>query len=57
MIPAVMSSRISNFHLHLICERLESGQNWSGYRGYRGYRDEEMQKWPLKKRMPFCRVI
>ncbi|MGY0615537.1 FAD-binding oxidoreductase [Vibrio sp. FJH11] len=29
-----MSSRISNFHLHLICERLESGQNWSGYRGY-----------------------
>ncbi|MBY7968247.1 hypothetical protein KW445_01210 [Vibrio fluvialis] len=51
MIPAVMSSRISNFHLHLICERLESGQNWSGYR------DEEMQKWPLKKRMPFCRVI
>lgn len=54
MIPAVMSSHISNFHLHLICERLESGQNWSGYRGYR---DEEMQKWPLKKRMPFCRVI
>ncbi|RQW61907.1 hybrid-cluster NAD(P)-dependent oxidoreductase [Vibrio viridaestus] len=29
-----MSSRISNFHLHLICERIESGQNWAGYRGY-----------------------
>jgi glycine betaine catabolism B len=29
-----MSSRIANFHLHLICERLESGQNWSGYRGF-----------------------
>lgn len=53
MIPAVMSSRISNFHLHLICERLESGQNWSVYRGYL---DEATQKWPLKKRMPFCRA-
>lgn len=53
MIPAVMSSRISNFYMHLICERLESGQNWSGYRGYL---DEEIQKWPLKKRMPFCRA-
>lgn len=29
-----MSSRISNFHLHLICERIESGQEWSGYRGF-----------------------
>ncbi len=29
-----MSSRISNFHLHLICERIESGQSWSGYRGF-----------------------
>lgn len=53
MIPAVMSSRISNFHMHLICERLESGQNWPGYCGYL---DEEMQKWLLKKRMPFCRA-
>ncbi|MBY7794230.1 hypothetical protein KW522_02965 [Vibrio fluvialis] len=49
-----MFSRISNFDLHLICECLESGQNWSGYRGYL---DEEMQKWLLKKRMPLCRVI
>ncbi|MCL9783385.1 hybrid-cluster NAD(P)-dependent oxidoreductase [Vibrio sp. S4M6] len=30
----LMSSRIANFHLHLICEQLESGQNWSGYRGF-----------------------
>ncbi|SJL83820.1 hybrid-cluster NAD(P)-dependent oxidoreductase [Vibrio palustris] len=29
-----MTSRIANFQLHLICERLESGQNWSGYRGF-----------------------
>ncbi|SDH78865.1 Ferredoxin-NADP reductase [Vibrio xiamenensis] len=29
-----MSSRISNFHLHLICERIESGQEWAGYRGF-----------------------
>lgn len=29
-----MSSRISNFHLHLICERIESGQGWHGHRGF-----------------------
>ncbi|WPC75586.1 hybrid-cluster NAD(P)-dependent oxidoreductase [Vibrio porteresiae] len=29
-----MSSRIANLHLHVICEKLESGQKWSGYRGY-----------------------
>jgi ferredoxin-NADP reductase len=29
-----MSSRIENFKLHLICERIEVGQAWSGYRGY-----------------------
>ena len=29
-----MSSRVSNFHLHLICERIESGQAWHGHRGF-----------------------
>jgi ferredoxin-NADP reductase len=29
-----MSTRIENFKLHLICERTEIGQVWSGYRGY-----------------------
>jgi len=29
-----MASRINNFKLHLVCERYEIGQTWSGYRGY-----------------------
>ncbi|RTE64695.1 hybrid-cluster NAD(P)-dependent oxidoreductase [Amphritea opalescens] len=29
-----MSSRVGNFALHLICEKIESGQAWHGYRGY-----------------------
>jgi len=29
-----MSSRISNFSLHLICEQQVVGQAWSGYRGF-----------------------
>lgn len=29
-----MSTRIENFKLHLICEKPEIGQVWSGYRGY-----------------------
>ncbi|SCK29595.1 hybrid-cluster NAD(P)-dependent oxidoreductase [Vogesella sp. LIG4] len=29
-----MSTRIDNFKLHLICEKTEIGQAWSGYRGY-----------------------
>lgn len=29
-----MSTRIENFKLHLICEKNEVGQAWSGYRGY-----------------------
>ncbi|WP_286237912.1 hybrid-cluster NAD(P)-dependent oxidoreductase [Neptuniibacter halophilus] len=29
-----MASRIGNFSLHLICERIENGQAWHGYRGY-----------------------
>ncbi|MBS98300.1 MAG: hybrid-cluster NAD(P)-dependent oxidoreductase [Oceanospirillaceae bacterium] len=29
-----ISSRIGNFDLHLICEKVEPGQTWSGYRGF-----------------------
>lgn len=29
-----MASRIANFSLHLIVERLENGQAWHGYRGF-----------------------
>jgi len=29
-----MSSRVGNFALHLISEKIESGQAWHGYRGY-----------------------
>ncbi len=29
-----MSTRIDNFRLHVICERIPVGQAWSGYRGY-----------------------
>jgi ferredoxin-NADP reductase len=29
-----MASRIDNFKLHLICEKYEIGETWSGYRGY-----------------------
>lgn len=29
-----MASRVANFSLHLICETIENGQAWYGYRGY-----------------------
>ncbi|PPC78542.1 hybrid-cluster NAD(P)-dependent oxidoreductase [Pokkaliibacter plantistimulans] len=29
-----MASRVKNFGLHLICERYDIGESWSGYRGY-----------------------
>jgi ferredoxin-NADP reductase len=29
-----MTSRISNFTAHLICERTGTGQSWTGYRGF-----------------------
>lgn len=29
-----MASRIANFKLHLVCERYDIGEAWSGYRGY-----------------------
>jgi len=29
-----MDSRVPEFNMHVICERFETGQTWSGYRGY-----------------------
>ncbi len=29
-----MDSRVPEFNMHIICERFETGQTWSGYRGY-----------------------
>ncbi|PWI33550.1 hybrid-cluster NAD(P)-dependent oxidoreductase [Vibrio albus] len=49
-----MSSRISNFHLHLICERLESGQNWAGYRGMLDEAKLLMTTPDLMEREVFC---
>ncbi|SJN52757.1 NADH oxidoreductase hcr [Vibrio ruber DSM 16370] len=49
-----MSSRISNFNLHLICERLESGQNWSGYRGFFDEVKMQMMAPDFMEREIFC---
>ncbi|MBV1790619.1 2Fe-2S iron-sulfur cluster binding domain-containing protein [Marinobacterium sp. D7] len=49
-----MSARISNFHLHLICERLESGQGWYGYRGFLDQAKLEMIAPDFKEREVFC---
>lgn len=50
----MMSSRVSNFHLHLICERLESGQAWHGYRGYLDIAKLQMIAPDFMDREVFC---
>lgn len=49
-----MTSRIANFQLHLICERLESGQNWSGYRGFLDETKLLMMTPDIHEREIFC---
>ncbi|MBF9000953.1 MULTISPECIES: hybrid-cluster NAD(P)-dependent oxidoreductase [Vibrio] len=49
-----MSSRIANFHLHIICARLESGQKWAGYRGYLDETKLLMTTPDIKEREIFC---
>ncbi|WP_456295964.1 hybrid-cluster NAD(P)-dependent oxidoreductase [Vibrio sp. AK197] len=49
-----MSSRIANFDLHLICERIESGQEWSGYRGYLDNIKMQIMVPDLLEREVFC---
>ncbi|WP_298723133.1 hybrid-cluster NAD(P)-dependent oxidoreductase [uncultured Oceanisphaera sp.] len=49
-----MSSRIDNFRLHLICERIDVGQSWSGYRGYMGRSMLELIAPDFLEREVFC---
>jgi len=49
-----MSSRIANLHLHVICEKMESGQKWSGYRGYLDQAKLLMIAPDLHEREIFC---
>jgi len=49
-----MASRISNFNLHLICERYEIGETWSGYRGYFNQAMLELIAPDYQEREVFC---
>ncbi|MBY4678388.1 hybrid-cluster NAD(P)-dependent oxidoreductase [Marinobacterium arenosum] len=49
-----MCSRISNFSLHLICEKYERGQSWYGYRGYLDQVKLEMIAPDFMEREVFC---
>jgi len=49
-----MSSRVSNFQLHLICERQASGQAWHGYRGFLDLTKLEMIAPDFLEREIFC---
>ncbi len=49
-----MCSRISNFTLHLICERQEIGQSWSGYRGFLDQSKLEMIAPDFMEREVYC---
>lgn len=50
----MMSSRVNNFHLNLICERTESGQAWHGYRGYLDIAKLQMIAPDFMDREVFC---
>jgi len=49
-----MASRISNFKLHLICEKYEIGETWSGYRGYLGQTMLDLIAPDFMQREIFC---
>jgi len=49
-----MASRIGNFSLHLICEKIENGQAWHGYRGYLDQAKLEMIAPDFMEREVFC---
>jgi len=49
-----MASRIDNFNLHLICERYEIGETWSGYRGFLTQAMLELIAPDFKEREIFC---
>lgn len=49
-----ISARISNFDLHLICERVEAGQSWAGYRGFLDRTKLDMIAPDFLEREVFC---
>jgi len=49
-----MASRVSNFSLHLISERIENGQAWHGYRGYLDQAKLEMIAPDFMEREVYC---
>lgn len=49
-----MASRIDNFKLHLICEKYEIGETWSGYRGYLNQKMLELIAPDFMQREVFC---
>ncbi len=49
-----MCSRVTNFNLAVICERIEIGQAWNGYRGYLDRAKLEMVVPDFMSRRIFC---
>lgn len=49
-----MSTRISNFKLHIICEKTETGQVWGGYRGLLSREMLHLIAPDFKEREVFC---
>ncbi len=49
-----MASRINNFKLHLICEKYEIGETWSGYRGYLNQKMLDLIAPDFMEREVFC---
>lgn len=49
-----MCSRVANFSLSVICERIEIGQAWNGYRGYLDKSKMEMVAPDYLNRRIFC---
>lgn len=49
-----MASRVENFKLHLICEKYENGETWSGYRGFLNQKMLELIAPDFMEREIFC---
>jgi ferredoxin-NADP reductase len=49
-----MAARISNFSLHIICEKHGLGEAWSGYRGYLNQKMLELMTPDFMEREIFC---
>lgn len=49
-----MSARVPEFMVHLICERVSSGQAWPGYRGYLNQAKLDMMVSDFMQRRIFC---